>query len=161
MPTLALILLDGSEPLSQEDSSLLSSDQAVHSILVVNKCDLPRKLSPTHLEGACPSHSDIVDISATTQMGLDALRGAIRKRVLTGGVESPDGVMVTNLRHADACQRALLGVEQAQHSVAADRAGELIALDLRIATDALGEITGTITTDEILERIFSEFCIGK
>lgn len=158
---LALILLDGSEPLSQEDSSLLSSDQAVHSILVVNKCDLPRKLSPTHLEGACPGHSDIVDISATTQMGLDALRGAIRKRVLTGGVESPDGAMVTNLRHADACQRALLGVEQAQHSVAADRAGELIALDLRIAADALGEITGTITTDEILERIFSEFCIGK
>lgn len=68
---------------------------------------------------------------------------------------------MTNLRHIDACSRALLGVRQAQQSVADDRAGELIAVDLRIAADALGEITGVITTDDILERIFSEFCIGK
>jgi tRNA modification GTPase len=68
---------------------------------------------------------------------------------------------VTNLRHAAAFERALQGVEQARQSVEAGMAGELVAMDLRIAADALGEITGAITTDEILERIFAEFCIGK
>lgn len=69
--------------------------------------------------------------------------------------------MVTNLRHADALKRALEGIEQATQSVKQGRAGELVAMDLRIAADALGEITGVITTDEILQRIFAEFCIGK
>lgn len=95
------------------------------------------------------------------RLGLDELRGAIRRRLMASGLESREGVLVTNLRHADACARALSGVEQAHQSVAADRAGELIAVDLRIAADALGEVTGVITTDDILERIFSEFCIGK
>ena len=76
-------------------------------------------------------------------------------------LEAQDSVLVTNLRHAQALSRALEGVEQTRQSVAGGRAGELIAMDLRIAADALGEITGVITTDEILERIFSEFCIGK
>ena len=72
-----------------------------------------------------------------------------------------EGIQVTNLRHVDAFDRAVQGVEQARLSVDAGRAGELIAMDLRIAADALGEITGVITTDEILERIFAQFCIGK
>ena len=63
--------------------------------------------------------------------------------------------------HAAALERAWHGVEQATQSVQNGRAGELVAVDLRIASDALGEITGAITTDEILERIFAEFCIGK
>jgi tRNA modification GTPase len=94
-------------------------------------------------------------------MGLDALREAIRNRLTPERLESRDSVLVTNLRHAAALDRALQAVEQARHSVEGGREGELIAMDLRIAADALGEITGIITTDEILERIFSEFCIGK
>ena len=158
---LALILLDGSEPLSAEDLALVTSPEAVAAILVVNKCDLPAQLTRAQLDAVCPDHGGIVDISATMRIGLDALRGMIRDRLMTNQLESRDGVLVTNLRHADACSRALLGVEQALQSAAADHAGELIAVDLRLAADALGEITGVITTDEILERIFSEFCIGK
>ena len=158
---LALILLDGSEGLSDDDRSLLSSCEAAHVILVLNKCDLPRQLSRAQLEALSPGHGGMVDISATMRLGLDELRGTIRTRLMTSGLESREGVLVTNLRHIDACSRALLGVRQAQQSVADDRAGELIAVDLRIAADALGEITGVITTDDILERIFSEFCIGK
>ena len=158
---LALLLLDGSESLSDEDLSLVSSCEAADVILVVNKCDLPRQLSRGQLEAVCPDHGGIVDISATTRIGLEELRGTICEHLMTSRLESRDGVLVTNLRHTDACARALQGVEQAQQSVVADRAGELIAVDLRIAADALGEITGVITTDDILERIFSEFCIGK
>ncbi|MBS0169259.1 MAG: tRNA uridine-5-carboxymethylaminomethyl(34) synthesis GTPase MnmE [Nitrospira sp.] len=158
---LALILLDGSQALTMEDLALVSSPEASRAILVVNKCDLPAQLSRAQLETARSDHGGIVEISATVPIGLEALRRTIRERLTSRQLESRDGVLVTNLRHADACSRALLGVEQAQQSAMADRAGELIAVDLRLAADALGEITGVITTDEILERIFSEFCIGK
>jgi len=78
-----------------------------------------------------------------------------------GGAESTDGVMVTNVRHQAALQRAREALDQAQASVTTGMADELVAVDVRAAADALGEITGTITTDEILEQIFSTFCVGK
>jgi tRNA modification GTPase len=158
---LALILLDGSQPLSEGDSALLSPPESARALLVLNKCDLPRQLSKDDLDRAHPGHGDTLEISATLQIGLDDLREAIRRRLMPESLESNEGVLVTNLRHAAAFERALQGVDQARQSVEAGRAGELVAMDLRIAADALGEITGIITTDEILERIFAEFCIGK
>ena len=158
---LALILLDGSQPLSESDSALLSQPESAYALLVVNKCDLPRQLSREDLDRSHPGHGDFLEISATLGIGLDELRLAIRSRLMPGSLESDEGVWVTNLRHAAAFERALQGVDQARRSVEAGRAGELVAMDLRIAADALGEITGIITTDEILERIFAEFCIGK
>ena len=158
---LALILLDGSQRLSESDHALLARPEAARALLVLNKCDLPRALSKEDFDRSCPGHAAVLEISATMHIGLDELREVIRSRLLPGSLESNEGVLVTNLRHAAAFERALQGVDQARQSVEARRAGELVALDLRIAADALGEITGIITTDEILERIFAEFCVGK
>lgn len=158
---LALILLDGSQPLSDGDWVLLARQEAAQALLVINKCDLPRRLVKEDLVRACPNSAGVIDISAKMQVGLEGLREAIRSRLTPDRLESQDSVLVTNLRHSAALERALQGVEQAQYSVEAGRAGELVAMDLRIAADALGEITGVITTDEILERVFAEFCIGK
>jgi tRNA modification GTPase len=69
--------------------------------------------------------------------------------------------MVTNVRHQTALDRAGESLRLAVESMTAGLAAELLAIDIRAAADALGGITGAITTDEILERIFSEFCIGK
>lgn len=158
---LALILLDGSQPLSDSDCALLSQPESADALLVINKCDLPRQLSRGDLDRSYPGHGDVLEISATLQVGLDRLREAVGSRLVSGNLESNEGVLVTNLRHAAACERAVQGIDQARQSIEAGRAGELVAMDLRIAADALGEITGIITTDEILERIFVEFCIGK
>lgn len=158
---LALILLDGSQPLSQDDQVLLACPEAARALLVINKCDLPRRLGKEEIDAASPVNAGLIEISAKLQVGLDLLREAIRNRLTPSRLESQDSVLVTNLRHIQALERALDGVEQAARSVEAGRAGELIAMDLRIAADALGEITGVITTDEILERIFAEFCVGK
>ena len=158
---LALILLDGSQPLSESDRVLLARQETAQALLVINKCDLPQRLLKEELMRACPSSAGVIDISAKMQLGLDGLRSAIRSRLTPDSLEAQDSVLVTNIRHASALERALQGVEQARGSVEAGRAGELVAMDLRIAADALGEVTGVITTDEILERIFSEFCIGK
>ena len=102
-----------------------------------------------------------VALSAKTGQGIDQLRAAIRSHLVGAGAETPDGVMVTNLRHHDALERARESLSQAKESVATGMADELVAVDVRAAADALGEITGAITTDEILEQIFSTFCIGK
>ncbi len=158
---LALIVLDGSEPLTEADRVLLCRPEAARAMLVINKSDLPRLLPRNQLESACPDSAGVIEISARTQRGLDELREAIHRRLIPNTLEAGDSILVTNLRHAAALERASQGVEQARRSVEEGRQGELIALDLRIAADALGEITGVITTDEILERIFAEFCIGK
>ena len=69
--------------------------------------------------------------------------------------------VVTNVRHAQALNRAARSLREALHAVTSGGMAEFVAVDLRDAADALGEITGAITSDEILNRIFSEFCIGK
>ncbi len=158
---LALILLDGSELLTDDDRAVLASPEAFGALLVVNKRDLPQRLTLEEVRSACPACAGTVEISAKELAGLDHLRERVRDILTPHRLESAEGAMVTNLRHADALKRALEGIEQATQSVKQGRAGELVAMDLRIAADALGEITGVITTDEILQRIFAEFCIGK
>jgi tRNA modification GTPase len=100
-------------------------------------------------------------LSAKTGEGIDALRAAIRAQLIESGADSTDGVVVTNVRHQAALVRARESLAQAEESVSDGMANELVAVDIRAAADALGEITGIITTDEILEQIFSTFCIGK
>jgi tRNA modification GTPase len=94
-------------------------------------------------------------------MGIERMKSALRAHLLSGGFEAAESVTVTNVRHRDALCRAAESLGQALESVQAEMAGELVSIDVRAAADALGEITGIITTDEILGRIFSEFCIGK
>lgn len=158
---LAMILVDGSEPLTEEDRVLLTDPAAQDALILVNKCDLPLKISAEDIQAICRTQRGTLEISAQAHIGLDALRDMIRLRLTPVGLESQESVLVTNLRQAAALERALHGVRQAAESLGAHRAGECIAMDLRIAADALGEVTGVITTDDILDRIFSEFCIGK
>ncbi|MBX3236136.1 MAG: tRNA uridine-5-carboxymethylaminomethyl(34) synthesis GTPase MnmE [Nitrospiraceae bacterium] len=158
---LALILVDGSEPLTDDDRALLAEPAAKEAVVLVNKCDLPMQTSAEAVQAICPTRRGILEISVQARTGLDALRETIRRQLTPAGLESQESVLVTNLRQAAALERALHGARQAAESLGERRAGECIAMDLRIAADALGEVTGAITTDDILERIFSEFCIGK
>ncbi len=160
---LLLIVLDGSAPLTPEDrtlleDTLLGTDQK--RLVVVNKMDLPGRLDPSALPPA-GSGCAVVHISATTGDGLDDLRDQIRALLLRPDFETRETVLVTHLRHQTALQRAEDAVTATLTSVEARQAGELIAMDLRAAIDALGEITGAVSTDDILDRIFKEFCIGK
>jgi tRNA modification GTPase len=101
------------------------------------------------------------NISAKTGLGVEMVKSALRAQLLPGGFEAAESVTVTNVRHRDALRRAGESLGHALESAQYGMAGELISIDVRAAADALGEITGAITTDEILSRIFSEFCIGK
>jgi tRNA modification GTPase len=160
---LLLILLDGSAPLTAEDRALLDdarlgADQK--RVVVVNKRDLPGRLDPSAVPPAGPDCA-VVHISAMTGAGLDELRDQIRTLLLSPDFETRETVLVTHLRHQAALQRAQDSVIATLASAEAKQPGELTAMDLRAAIDALGEITGAVSTDDILDRIFSEFCIGK
>ncbi len=160
---LVLIVLDGSAPLTEEDRSLLREappDKDQKRLVVVNKVDLPSRNDPALLPSEGPDCA-VVKVSAKTGDGLDDLRDRIRALLLRPDLESRETVLITHLRHQTALQRTLDSLGAALASIDAKAAGELIAMDLRAAIDALGEITGAVSTDDILDRIFREFCIGK
>jgi tRNA modification GTPase len=154
---LQVVVIDGAVPLTHEDRMLIEQAAAGKHVIAINKADLGRTVEPrtTGSEAAC------VALSAKTGDGIDRLRAAIRSQLVGAGAEATEGVMVTNVRHQTALDRAGEALAQAKASVSAGMAHEFVAVDLRTAADALGEITGAITTDDILEQIFSTFCVGK
>jgi tRNA modification GTPase len=154
---LRLVVIDGSMALKQEDRDLVKSVMEGNHLVVINKCDLPSQVN----KDTGGLGSNLFFVSAKTGIGLDQVRDAIRAALVSSGGDPSDGVLVTNVRHRTALRRATESLQQGLESSRRGLAGELISVDLRAAADALGEITGAITTDEILERIFSQFCIGK
>jgi tRNA modification GTPase len=102
-----------------------------------------------------------VDVCCLTGKGIEEVKDAIKEKVWAGEIQAGMWQVIINSRHQDALQRARAGIER---TVAALRDGlglELAALDLRIAANAVGEIVGKTTTDDLLDAIFSQFCIGK
>ena len=131
--------------------------------VIINKMDLIDRVESQSVIDSSRrlTPCEVIPISVRTGVGIDQLKSAIRSHLLHGDLEAKEGVTITNVRHRTALQRA---GESLRHSTEAVRAGiepELIAVDLRAAADALGEITGVITSDEVLDQIFAEFCIGK
>lgn len=154
---LLLVVVDGSVPLTNDDRELLRSVRDRKHMVLLNKADLAETVERD------PALTDrlVYIMSAKTGMGVELVKSALLAQLVSGGFEAGESLMVTNARHRDALRRASTSLDQALESVRGGMAGELISIDVRAAADALGEITGAITTDEILGRIFSEFCVGK
>ena len=157
---LVLFMVDCSVPLSDQDVKIYDLVRKRKTILVINKIDLGdegvvgRIVEP--LQGL-----SWVQISALYNQGIEELKAAVLEQVAhaTGPADLPS--IVPNLRHKIALERALKASGDAVEGFQARRPAELVAVDLKEALDALGEIVGVITTDDILDQIFSRFCIGK
>jgi len=154
---LLLVVVDGSVPLTSDDRNLLRSVTDRKHLVLLNKADLAQTVERD------PALADrlVYIISAKTGMGVESVKSALLPQLVSDSFEAAESLMVANARHRDALRRASASLDQALESVRGGMAGELISIDVRAAADALGEITGAITTDEILGRIFSEFCVGK
>jgi tRNA modification GTPase len=150
----ALLVEDASDPAAGDDALAGEVPAGVHCIRVRNKIDL---LEPTAGGGA--SEPDTVAISARTGRGIDDLRARIRAAV--GARDQAEGAFSARQRHVDALLRARAHLERGRDELAASGAGELLAEELRLTQDALGEITGEMLPDDLLGRIFASFCIGK
>ncbi len=152
-----LHVLDGSEPLNGEDREHQRLISTKPHITIVNKSDLPIKIEDAEITNG----QVVVRISATTKAKLEDLKEALEKLVWGGKVNSKNAEVAINSRHEVAIGRALDSLTKAQEGFTAHRDLEFIAIDLRTALAAVGEITGHTSTEDILDKIFSTFCIGK
>lgn len=132
-------------------------------VVVINKTDLVEPQTISYLSNLMQEHTParILPLSVRTGTGLDELRRTVVFLLSGGSFEANTGLIVTNVRHHMALERAKTAIDDAITSIHNRMEAEFLAMDLRGAADALGEITGVITSDDILDRIFSEFCIGK
>lgn len=159
---LVIALFDGSAPLEESDRDVLEKVRDKHCIFVLNKADLPRAIDRQAFSSMIAQPAPLVlEISARRGDGLAELKDAIFHACLRNWREARDGVIVTNLRHKNAIHAAAVSIQNAIESINEDRPIEITALELRDALDRLGEIVGAVTSEDILHRIFSEFCIGK
>ena len=157
-----IILLDGSNPLTPEDLHILeqNKNRDCKIIIAVNKSDLPAAWRPDALPDYPLQGFGMLKISAKFGDGLDALKEAVTD--LTGSKDLvSDGDMITSLRHKLALEKALTNLIQARETCTAGHSPELTAFELTCALDALDEITGKKIHDDVLDKIFSSFCIGK
>ena len=159
---LVIALIDGGETLKAEDFEVLEKVKNKNSIIAINKSDLMPPENYSAFEGAlAPYALRILKISATRGDGLNELKDVIFNSCLKNWKEQKEGIIVTNLRHKIAIQAAYDSLQNALKAMEANQVVEIIAIELRDALDRLGEIVGAVTTDDILNRIFSNFCIGK
>ncbi len=156
-----LLVMDGSMGVTDEDRALLATYGERRFLLVMNKMDLPESLALPAPDVHQYGGAGMVPVSARTGEGLDRLKSDIHNLFVTASREAMPSVLVTRLRHRLSLERARGSLEEAMRSLQRKDAGECVALDLRAALDALGEITGAVSTEDILDRIFRDFCIGK
>lgn len=154
---LILMVVDGSEPLQQEDAEIARLTEGRPTVVAVNKTDLPETAD---LSGFLPG-APRARISALMGEGLDALRETILDKVLGGEVMQSDSIFVTSTRHKEALSRAVEHVQGALDTLERGMPADFVTIDLRAALDGLGEITGQAFTEDLLDNIFSNFCIGK
>jgi len=152
---LLLIVIDGSRSMSLDEQQLLQETTHTRRVIAVNKSDLLPHPALEVPEGA-------VKISALTGQGVDTLKGSIHDTYTGGGqaINEADGV-VTSLRQAEALKKIRDGCGRVIQGLTKSLEPELLAVDLGEALMGVGELTGEITIDEVLEEIFSRFCIGK
>jgi tRNA modification GTPase len=159
---LLLVVIDGSEPITEEDRCALPEAAGRPHVIALNKSDLAT-FSATRLADDSllePKSSVIVPVSAKTGDGVDELQATIIEP-LTNGTANGDSLMITNARHHDLLTRASNAVLSSERLLAQHATEELILVGLHDALRYLGDITGETTSDEILGEIFSTFCIGK
>jgi tRNA modification GTPase len=148
-------VLDASEPLTTADEKFLAEFAYRKRIFVRNKIDLPLRLSlPENI-------SPVVEVSCLNGRGIESLKDAIKDIIWSGEVKSEMLEVMINSRHQEALARARAATARAIEALQAGQTLELVAMDLRIAVNAIGEIVGKTSTEDLLDTIFSQFCIGK
>jgi len=157
----AILVLDQSRPLEDEDTALLEETRAVDRVVIVNKIDLPPEWTEIDLQSrACVDTVMRVCLTAERVDALTRVSQAVT-RALLAGEELRDPPAITNLRHIDLLEQTRASLVRAAAAADANAPEELVLADLAEAQQALGAVTGQRTPDDVLNRIFAEFCIGK
>jgi tRNA modification GTPase len=151
-----LHVLDRSESLTPLDEDYLGEFASKPRVLILNKSDLPGKLKLPANAGGCA-----VDVSCLTGDGVEPLKDAIKELVWDGQVRAEMLEVMINSRHQDALNRARESAVRTADALRSNQPLDLVAVDLHAAVNAAGEVVGKTTTEDLLDSIFSQFCIGK
>jgi len=155
---LVLFLLDASRPYDDDDTVVANALDGRSTLVVLNKTDLPQMLHLPHGIAELPN----VSISTTSGDGIEALKDSVAEMFLHGRAsDNRDLVLLSRARHRDSLLKVEASLVNFSSSLRSGLSNELLAIDLRDALDAIGQITGETTTDDILDLIFGQFCIGK
>lgn len=157
---LTLVVLDNSREIDQEDIDILESVDRSKTLVIINKIDLESKLD-LDIVKKYVDEINIINISALKNEGLDLLHDRIEDMVFSGEISNSGDVMITNSRHKDAIYKAMKAIEDAISSLNNEMSYDFIEVDLKDAWDALGYINGDTISEDLLDTIFSNFCIGK
>ncbi|UYO05577.1 tRNA uridine-5-carboxymethylaminomethyl(34) synthesis GTPase MnmE [Paenibacillus sp. PSB04] len=157
---LILLVLNASEPLHEDELELMEQIRGRQSIVIMNKMDLPSQLDRDLLSRYYPDEL-IVPMSVMTEEGIDLLEKAISSLFFSGKLESGDLTYVSNVRHIALLKKAYKSLQDAYDAADQFIPIDMIQIDVRLAWEQLGEITGDTAAETLLDQIFSQFCLGK
>lgn len=158
---LVLLVLNSSEPLTDEDRQLLDLTRDSKRVILLNKTDLPMKLDIEKIKAEY-GNSEMIKTSAMAENGTKTLEDTISQMFFTKGIASTqNSVMVTNARHISLLQQALDSVQTVIDGIGVGLPVDIVQIDLQSAWDDLGAITGDSYDDELMDQLFDQFCIGK
>jgi tRNA modification GTPase len=155
---LIILIFDGSRKLTKEDTFLIQNLKRKQVIAVINKMDLKQKIERDKI---LKKFSRAINISAKRLKNINLLEDEITDLVFQGKIDNSESVMVSNLRHTDALSKAQKLVAEATNSLDNKLSLEFIAQDIKDALGSLDYILGRGFSEDLLDKIFSEFCIGK
>lgn len=151
---LVLLILDGSRELEEEDFILLKHVKNKPHVILINKSDLPQKIDSSQIENA-------IVVSAYDENSVEIIEKAIMKQIEIEGIENPNVTYISNARQIQKLKETKEALEEALEGINNQEFVDLIELSLRKAWNSLGEITGEVNTDSLLDELFSKFCLGK
>lgn len=157
---LIIAIFDASEEITEEDRHIIELIENKKSIVLLNKSDLPNKYDEKELKELFPNN-DIITTSITKGLGIDMLEQKIKDLFYTGELEVENQAIITNMRHKDQLIKANENIKNVLEAVVINVPLDCIEVDIKSCWENLGEISGDTIGEGILDRVFSEFCIGK
>lgn len=157
---LVLFVLDASRQLDETDRELFERVQGKPAIVILNKLDLPRQIETEDIHKLLPD-AGIVEMSVKLQQGIEQLEQEVESLFLAGGIESTDVTYVSNARHISLLEKAKQQLADAIASAESGMTLDLVAVEIRDAWETLGEVIGQAVGEDLLDQIFSQFCLGK
>ena len=155
-----LFLLDGSRPLEEEDLQIMEFLKERKSLVLINKRDLGEAISIEDISAKLPA-SQVIEASLLKGQGITEIEDAVEDLVYGGEIVQKESMMVNNVRHIELLQQAVKSLTDALHMSERREALDFIEVDVKNAYERLGEIIGETVSDDIINEVFSRFCLGK
>ena len=157
---LIIMVLDGSDDISGEDREIMDDIRGMNSLILINKTDLGSRIKASDIEDAYPADR-IIETSLISGKGVEEVEDAIERMVFGGELVQKESLMVSNVRHIELLEKSRDSLRSAMKMTERKEALDFIEIDVRDAYERLGEITGDTVSEDIINEVFSRFCLGK